>query len=71
VEGSAVSAMTQSSGSFVNKNSPIYIGGLPDLSKLPYNSITGFPIPFRGCIRQLVVSGIRIVLNETSIIGIL
>ncbi|GAB0086236.1 Protein eyes shut [Sergentomyia squamirostris] len=68
VEGSATSASFDTNGIFIRGNTKIFLGGLPDLSHLPYNSITGFPIPFRGCIRQLSVSGIRIVLNETNIL---
>lgn len=28
-------------------------GGVPDLSKLPVGSVSGLPIPFKGCIRQV------------------
>lgn len=69
VEGSASSALAPSAEVLVEPDSLLYIGGLRDLSKLPYNAISGFPIPFRGCVRGLVVSGTRIVLNETNILG--
>ncbi|XP_053960262.1 protein eyes shut isoform X2 [Anastrepha ludens] len=68
VEGSASSALAPSAEVLVEPDSLLYIGGLKDLSKLPHNAISGFPIPFRGCVRGLVVSGTRIVLNETNII---
>ncbi|XP_059616648.1 protein eyes shut, partial [Phlebotomus argentipes] len=68
VEGSATSASSDSNGFFLRRDTKIFLGGLPDSSHLPYNSISGFPVPFRGCIRQLSVSGTRIVLNETNIL---
>ncbi|ALC40152.1 eys [Drosophila busckii] len=68
VEGSASSALAPSAEVLVEPDSLLYIGGLKDLSKLPHNAISGFPIPFRGCVRGLVVSGTRIVLNETNIV---
>ncbi|XP_012155413.1 protein eyes shut isoform X2 [Ceratitis capitata] len=68
VEGSASSALAPSAEVLVEPDALLYIGGLKDLSKLPHNAISGFPIPFRGCVRGLVVSGTRIVLNETNII---
>ncbi|EDV99320.1 protein eyes shut [Drosophila grimshawi] len=67
VEGSASSALAPSAEVLVEPDSLLYIGGLKDVSKLPHNAISGFPIPFRGCVRGLVVSGTRIVLNETNI----
>lgn len=71
VEGSAVSATTGAdfAGLTVPEAARIYFGGLPDLSHLPAAAISGFPVPYRGCIRQVVVSGTRVVLNETNIIG--
>ncbi|XP_055376615.1 protein eyes shut [Condylostylus longicornis] len=68
VEGSASSALAPSAEVLVEQDSLLYIGGLKDLSKLPNYAISGFPIPFRGCVRGLVVSGTRIVLNETNIL---
>lgn len=54
----------------INKKSLVYIGGLPNLSKLPYNAISGgYPVPFKGCVRKLILSKTRIVLNETNILG--
>lgn len=69
VEGSAVSKTTDYNGLSIARGSRIYFGGLPDLSKLPLSAISGFPVPYRGCIRQAVVSGQRVVLNETNIKG--
>lgn len=69
VEGSAVSATTEYNGLSIRRGSRVYFGGLPDLSKLPLAAISGFPVPFRGCVRQVMLSGIRIVLNETNIRG--
>ncbi|XP_030556958.1 protein eyes shut, partial [Drosophila novamexicana] len=68
VEGSASSALAPSAEVLVEPDSLLFIGGLKDVSKLPHNAISGFPIPFRGCVRGLVVSGTRIVLNETNIV---
>lgn len=69
VEGSAVATTTEYNGLYIRRGSRIYFGGLPDLAKLPLNSISGFPVPYRGCVRQVVVSGFRVVLNETNIKG--
>lgn len=69
VEGSAVSTTTDYNGLYMRRGQRIYFGGLPDLSKLPLPAISGFPVPYRGCIRQLMVSGMRVLLNETNIRG--
>lgn len=69
VEGSAAAALATSAEVLIGKDALIYIGGLPDLSRLPAAAISGFPGAFRGCIRQLIVNGQRVVLNETNIIG--
>lgn len=69
VEGSASAALTTVGEILVDKESLMYIGGLPDLSTLPFNAISGFPVPFRGCMRHLIVNGVRTVLNETNILG--
>ena len=69
VEGSAVSTTTEYNGLTIKRGSRIYFGGLPDLSKVPLTGISGFPVPYRGCLRQTMVSGVRVVLNETNIKG--
>lgn len=69
IEGTASAALASSSDVFIKNSSNIFLGGVPDLSELPSQSISGFPVPFRGCIRQFVINGIRVVLNETSIYG--
>jgi protein eyes shut len=69
VEGSSSSNLLQPNTIFYhNYNTPIYIGGLPDLSKLPYNSVPGFPVPFKGCVRQFYLNSHRYVLNEQTIV---
>lgn len=70
VEGSAAAALAASGEVLIDKDALMYVGGLPDLSRLPFNAISGFPVPFRGCIRQLTINGDRLVLNETNILGI-
>jgi protein eyes shut len=68
VEGSSSTATTSTSESFLDfSTSKIFIGGIPDLSLLPHNSISGFPVPFRGCVRKFTINGRRIVLDENSI----
>lgn len=69
VEGSAASTIAASSDVLINKNDLIYVGGLPDLSLLPYNAISGFPVPYRGCVRKLTINGVSVSLNETNIVG--
>lgn len=68
VEGSAAAALAASGEVLIDKDAFMYIGGLPDLSRLPGNAISGFPVPFRGCIRQLTINGDRLILNETNIL---
>lgn len=69
VEGSSSSALLQPNSMFYNTfTSLIYVGGVPDLSKLPYNTLSGFPVPVKGCVRQFYVNGQRYVLNEQSIV---
>lgn len=69
VEDSSTTTMLPSGFKNINQKSLVYIGGLPNLSKLPYNAVSGYPVPFRGCVRKLVLSKTRIVLNETNILG--
>lgn len=69
VEGSASAALAASGEVLIDKDALMYVGGLPDLSRLPFNAISGFPVPFRGCIRQMTINGDRLVLNETNILG--
>lgn len=69
VEGSSSSNHLQPNSIFYhNYNTLIYVGGLPDLSKLPYNSVSGFPVPFKGCVRQFYLNAHRYVLNEQTIV---
>lgn len=69
IEGSSSSNLLQPNSLYYNNyNSLIYIGGLPDLSKMPYNSVSGFPLPFKGCVRQFYINGQRYVLNEQTIV---
>ena len=69
VEGHAATTLAQSGEVFINRDAPIFVGGMPDLSRLPHNAVSGFPVPYRGCIRKLIVSGSRLALNETNIVG--
>lgn len=68
VEGSAATALAPTSEILIDPEALLYIGGLHDLSQLPYYAISGFPVPFRGCVRGLTISGTRILLNETNIL---
>ncbi|XP_055597303.1 protein eyes shut [Uranotaenia lowii] len=52
---------------FISPNAKVYFGGLPDLSQVPFDAVSGFPVPFRGCIRNVNLNGTRITLNESSI----
>lgn len=71
VEESSKTTILPSGLANINKKSLVYIGGLPNLSRLPYNAVSGgYPVPFRGCVRKLFLSKTRIVLNETNILGI-
>lgn len=42
-------------------------GGAPDLSKLPVGSVSGLPVPFKGCIRQLSLNWDRTALDRDHI----
>lgn len=50
-------------------SSLLHLGGVPDLSKLPFHTSTGFPVPFSGCISRLTVNSVRVFLNESFIVG--
>ncbi|XP_062549103.1 protein eyes shut isoform X2 [Armigeres subalbatus] len=68
VEGKSTSTLGSVREEFINPNMKVYFGGLPDLSELPFDAISGFPIPFRGCIRNVNLNGTRLTLNESSIV---
>ena len=44
-------------------------GGIPDLSELPVGSVSGLPIPFRGCIRQVSLNWHRTALDRDHILA--
>lgn len=69
VEESSTTTMLPSGFKNINENTLVYIGGLPNLSKLPYTAVSGYPVPYRGCVRKLIINKTRIVLNDTSILG--
>lgn len=69
VEGTASASLASSAEVLIREGTLLYVGGLPDLSRLPFNAVSGFPGAFRGCVRQMMVNGVRVVLNETSILG--
>ncbi|KFB39688.1 crumbs [Anopheles sinensis] len=69
VEGKGTSIVGSIQEEYVDPTSEVYLGGMPDLSKLPYNAISGYPVPFRGCVRGVILNGTRMVLNESSIIA--
>nr|XP_019544869.2 protein eyes shut [Aedes albopictus] len=68
VEGKSTSMLGSVREEFINPSTRLYFGGLPDLSHLPFDALSGFPIPFRGCIRNVNLNGTRITLNESSIV---
>lgn len=45
------------------------LGGLPDMSKLPYSASSNLPTPFSGCIRQLKINTDHIRLTSEHIIS--
>lgn len=69
IEGTASAALASTSDVLIKNDSHIYLGGVPDLSMLPPQSISGYPMPLRGCIRHFWVNGVRVVLNESNIFG--
>lgn len=69
VEGNAASSTAASSEVLIDINDSIYVGGLSDLSQLPYNAISGFPVPYRGCIRKLIINSVSVALNESNVVG--
>ena len=44
-------------------------GGIPDLSELPVGSVSGLPVPFRGCIRQVSLNWHRNALDRDHILA--
>lgn len=69
VEESSTTTMLPSGFKNINEKTLVYIGGLPNLSKLPFNAVSGYPVPYRGCVRKLIINKTRIVLNKTNILG--
>ncbi|XP_055547173.1 protein eyes shut [Wyeomyia smithii] len=68
VEGKSTSILGSVREEFISATSQVYFGGLPDLSQLPFDAMSGFPLPFRGCIRNVNLNGTRMTLNESSIL---
>lgn len=68
VEGTHSTEIIPSGELLLESRSRIYIGGLPDLSKLTYNAVSGFAVPYKGCIRKLLINGKRHILNSENII---
>ncbi|PNF26337.1 hypothetical protein B7P43_G01769 [Cryptotermes secundus] len=52
-----------------SSGNPLYLGGVPDLSELPLGSVSGLPVPFRGCIRQLSLNWQRTALDHDHILA--
>uniref|UniRef100_A0A182QZ83 Protein eyes shut n=1 Tax=Anopheles farauti TaxID=69004 RepID=A0A182QZ83_9DIPT len=69
VEGKSTSIIGSVREEYVSLTRELYLGGLPDLSTLPYDAISGYPVAFRGCIRNVNLNGTRIALNESSIVA--
>ncbi|KAK4880029.1 hypothetical protein RN001_008175 [Aquatica leii] len=45
----------------------VFLGGLPDLSHLPKAATTSLPLPFTGCIRQLIIDSFHLPLTREYI----
>ncbi|XP_053692498.1 protein eyes shut [Sabethes cyaneus] len=68
VEGKSTSILGSAREEFISATAKVYFGGLPDLSQLPFDAMSGFPLPFRGCVRNVNLNGTRMTLNESSIL---
>uniref|UniRef100_A0A182JZL7 Protein eyes shut n=1 Tax=Anopheles christyi TaxID=43041 RepID=A0A182JZL7_9DIPT len=69
VEGKSTSIIGSVREEYVSLTQELYLGGLSDLSNLPYDAISGYPVSFRGCIRNVNLNGTRITLNESTIVA--
>uniref|UniRef100_A0A182NE63 Protein eyes shut n=1 Tax=Anopheles dirus TaxID=7168 RepID=A0A182NE63_9DIPT len=69
VEGKSTSIVGSVREEYVSLTRELYLGGLPDLSTLPNDAISGYPVSFRGCIRNVNLNGTRITLNDSSIVA--
>nr|CAD7458368.1 unnamed protein product [Timema tahoe] len=47
---------------------PLQLGGLEDLSYLPASAVSGLPLYFSGCLRQLAINWQRVPLNTSYIL---
>nr|CAD7432771.1 unnamed protein product [Timema monikensis] len=47
---------------------PLQLGGLEDLSHLPASAVSGLPLYFSGCLRQLAINWQRVPLNTSHIL---
>ncbi|KAK5647120.1 hypothetical protein RI129_005584 [Pyrocoelia pectoralis] len=45
----------------------IYLGGVADMSDLPFTATSSLPVPFAGCIRQFMINSHHIPLTSTFI----
>ncbi|XP_058452918.1 protein eyes shut [Malaya genurostris] len=68
VEGKSTSSLGSVKEEFISPSTKVFLGGLADLSQLPFDAMSGFPVPFRGCIRNVNLNGTRITLNGSSIL---
>ncbi|XP_050086417.1 protein eyes shut [Anopheles aquasalis] len=69
VEGKSSSGVGTVREEYISLSSELYLGGLPDLSMLPIDALSGYPVPFRGCIRNVNLNGSRVLLNDSTIIA--
>ncbi|KAK9747245.1 hypothetical protein QE152_g5481 [Popillia japonica] len=63
-----ISTDVLSNGDILNLSGEIiYIGGLPDMSVLPSEATSSYPVHFTGCLRQLHINSVRIPLTVDKI----
>ncbi|PSN38460.1 hypothetical protein C0J52_15614 [Blattella germanica] len=69
VDGILHSARMLPGETLPSSGTPLYLGGVPDLSDLPVGSVSGLPVPFKGCIRQLSLNWHRTALDREHILA--
>ncbi|XP_024082772.1 protein eyes shut isoform X2 [Cimex lectularius] len=68
VEGSVNAGTLLPGEILLPSHSPLYIGGVPDLSKLPSGAMAGLPVSLSGCVRKLWINWRSVTLDNHHII---
>ncbi|XP_039278690.1 protein eyes shut [Nilaparvata lugens] len=69
VDGTVNSGLLHFGETVLPTISPLYIGGIPDLSHLPYGAMADLPVPLTGCVRRLNVNWKHVPLDVEHVLS--